>query len=176
MLVSGLAACGGASASVTASTAASAKGTPAPATTAAPAAASALPDHALRRTAVVATLNGGLGLFLQKVVVDDQPVMKNGRFYGFRVTALQDPPFWSGVDLRPGDVVTRVNGMPIEHPEEALEAFRSLGVASELRVAYERDGQPRELRFSIVDDGAPAPRGGGPRPDEPQKRADASAP
>jgi C-terminal processing protease CtpA/Prc len=136
----------------------------------------ALPDHALRRAAVMATLNGGLGLFLQKVMLDDQPVMKSGRFYGFRVTALQDPPFWSGVDLRPGDVITRVNGMPIEHPEEALEAFRSLGVASELRVAYERDGQARELRYSIVDDATPTPQGRGQHHDEPQKRADASAP
>ncbi len=151
MLVSGLAACGGASASVTARSAVSSKTTPPAAAPASPSPSpTALPDHALRRTAVMATLNGGLGLFLQKVMLDDQPVMKSGRFYGFRVTALQDPPFWSGVDLRPGDVVTRVNGMPIEHPEEALEAFRSLGVASELRVAYERDGQARELRYAIA--------------------------
>ena len=95
--------------------------------------------------------------------LDDQPVRRDGRFRGFRVVALADPGFWSGVDLRPGDVVTSVNGMPIEHPEEALEAFHALGIASELRVAYDRDGQPREIRYSILED-------------EPQKRADASAP
>jgi general secretion pathway protein C len=105
----------------------------------------------------------GLGYFLQKVVLDDQPVMLGGRFHGFRVAALRDSAFWRGVDVKPGDVITRVNGMPIEHPEEALEAFRSLEVASELRVEYERNGAPHELRYAIVDD-------------EPQKRADASAP
>ena len=59
--------------------------------------------------------------------------------------------------LKPGDVVTRIEGMPIEHPEEAIEAFNALQVASELRVDYERDGVARILRYRIVDDDAPAP-------------------
>jgi hypothetical protein len=120
-------------------------------------------DHTLRRSVVRSVVKGGLGLFLQRVTLDDQPVTKDGRFHGFRIAALPDAAFWRGVDLRPGDVIVRVNGMPIEHPEEALEAFHSLEVASELRVAYERDGEVRELDYRIVDD-------------EPQKRADASAP
>ena len=74
-----------------------------------------------------------------------------GKFHGFRIAALRDKPFWSGVDLAAGDVVTSVNGLPIEHPEQALTAFDSLDVASELRVAFERAGQPRELVYSIVD-------------------------
>jgi type II secretory pathway component PulC len=61
------------------------------------------------------------------------------------------------VDLRAGDVVTHINGFPIEHPEEALEAFKSLDVASELRVEYEREGVPHELRYAIVDDEAATP-------------------
>ncbi len=56
------------------------------------------------------------------------------------------------IDLKPGDVVTRIEGMPIEHPEEAIEAFHALEAASELRVDYERDGVPRTLRYQIVDD------------------------
>jgi type II secretory pathway component PulC len=120
-------------------------------------------DHALPRSVVRSVVKGGLGLFLQRVTLDDQPVMKAGRFRGFRIAALRDPGFWNGVDLQPGDVIMRVNGLPIEHPEEALEAFHSLETATELRVAYERDGQMHELKYGIVDD-------------EPQKRADASAP
>ena len=107
----------------------------------------------LRRSDVRRVVAGGLGAFLQRVAIDEHPVMAGGKFHGFRVAALSgDPEFWRGVDIRPGDVVTRVNGMPIEHPEEALEAFRSLDVASELRVDLERDGAPRSLRYAIVDD------------------------
>ncbi len=158
-LVSSVIACGGAAVTKTASTPVSQQ--PAPVQT--QSATAPMPEHAVRRTAVMRVLGGGLGLFLQKVTLEDQPVMKDGRFHGFRVATLSDPGFWTGVDLRPGDVVTSVNGMPIEHPEEALEAFKALGIASEVRIAYEREGQPRELRYTIVED-------------EPQKRADASAP
>ncbi len=130
---------------------------PATATTAtassAPPVQGALPANALRRSDVVRTVRAGLGTFLQRVELDDHPVFVAGKFHGFRIAALHgDPSFWSGVDLKPGDVVTQVNGFGIEHPEDALQAFNSLEVSSELRVAYERDGVPRELRYSIVED------------------------
>ena len=107
------------------------------------------------RSAVLAVVSDGLGAFLQRVDLDDQPVLVGGRFHGFRIAALRDGQswsgFWSGVDLKPGDVITSVNGFPIEHPEQAQTAFDSLEVASELRVSYERGGQGRALVYSIVD-------------------------
>jgi type II secretory pathway component PulC len=111
-----------------------------------------VPTSSVPRAAVHRVVAAGLGSFLQHVVVDEHPVMVGGKFHGFRVAQLTgDPAFWRGVDLKPGDVVTLVNGFPIERPEHALEAFRSLEVASELRVDYERDGQPRVLRYAITD-------------------------
>jgi type II secretory pathway component PulC len=116
--------------------------------------ASALPANAIARSSVQAVLSAGPGAFLQSVSIDEHPVFLGGKFHGFRIAALQGES-WRGIDLRPGDVVTRVNGFSIEHPEDAAEAFYSLRVASELRVEYERDGEPHELRFGIVDDGPP---------------------
>ncbi len=58
---------------------------------------------------------------------------------------------WNGVDLAPGDIVTSVNGRPIERPEQALTAFQSLAIAKELRIAYERGGARRELVYPIDD-------------------------
>jgi type II secretory pathway component PulC len=120
--------------------------------------ADTLAANALRRSAVQAVLSAGPGAFLQNLAIDDHPVFLQGKFHGFRIAALQGDA-WKGVDLRPGDVVTRVNGFSIEHPEEAAEAFYSLRVASELTVEYERDGEPREIRFAIVDDGPPLDAG-----------------
>jgi type II secretory pathway component PulC len=122
---------------------------PAPATTP----ASVPPDgHSLPRSAVREVVSQGLGAFLRRLELDDQPVRTGGRFRGFRIAQLRDDRFWNGVDLKPGDVVTAVNGFPIERPEQALTAFESLDVASELRITYDRDGQPRELEYAIVDD------------------------
>jgi general secretion pathway protein C len=113
---------------------------------------SEVPTSSLQRASVHKVVAAGLGSFLQHVVVDERPAMVGGKFHGFRIAQLTgDPAFWRGVDLKPGDVVTLVNGFPIERPEQALEAFRSLEVASELRVDYERDGQPRVLRYAIAD-------------------------
>jgi type II secretory pathway component PulC len=68
------------------------------------------------------------------------------------VKLRQGDPIWIGVDLAPSDVVTAVNGRPIERPEQALTAFQSLAVATELRVTYERDGARRELVYPIDDE------------------------
>jgi type II secretory pathway component PulC len=113
---------------------------------------SAVPGHTLARSAVRDVVARGLGAFLQRIELDDQPVRAGGRFRGFRVAQLHDSQFWGGVDLKPGDVITSVNGFPIERPEQALVAFESLEVASELRVAYDRDGQPHEIAYAIADD------------------------
>ncbi len=106
---------------------------------------------ALRRSDLDGVLAQGLGSFLQRVELDGRPVLaKGGAFRGFRIAALHGDAFWHGVDLKPGDVVTSVNGFPIERPEQAQVAFDSLQVSSELRVAYERNGSPRELVYTIV--------------------------
>ena len=103
----------------------------------------------LHRSAVKAGIVRGLGYFLQNVTVEDYPVMRGNKFYGFKVKAISAE---LGVDIQPGDVVTRVNGMSIEHPEDADAAMRSLEKASALKVDFERDGKPRTLELPITED------------------------
>jgi type II secretory pathway component PulC len=106
------------------------------------------PITQLKRAAVKTAIGQGLGVLLQNVQVDDYPAMKDGRFQGFKLKALN--PDWA-VDLRPGDVIMRVNGQSIEHPEEADAALRSLEKAASLKIDYEREGKPRSLEIPIVD-------------------------
>lgn len=107
------------------------------------------PAGSLWRDEVHATVDAGLGWFLQRVEVE--PAVEAGRFRGFRVVRLQPPEFWQGVDLRPGDVVLRVNGLPIERETQAYEAFQSLKRATELRIRLARGGTERDLVYRIVD-------------------------
>lgn len=124
---------------------------PSPQATAPTTTAAAVPPKttSLRRSDVKQQIAKGLGYFLQNVTVEDWPVMRNGKFYGFKIKTVNAE--W-GVDLRPGDVVTRVNGMPIEHPEEADAALRSLERAKALRVDFERSGKPSTLELPITED------------------------
>ena len=95
-------------------------------------------------------LDAGFPRFLQRV--ETEPHLADGQFIGFRLTSLfSDDERFAGLDLSPGDTVVRVNGQSIERPAEALAVWNGLRVASELVVEYLRDGQPRELRFTIVD-------------------------
>jgi type II secretory pathway component PulC len=106
------------------------------------------PITQLKRVEVKAAIDQGLGVLLQNIMVEDYPAMKEGRFYGFRLKAMN--PDWA-VDLRPGDVIVRVNGQTIEHPEDADAALRSLEKAKSLKIEYERDGKLRSLELPIVD-------------------------
>jgi S1-C subfamily serine protease len=92
------------------------------------------------------------------IELDEHPVLVNGKFHGFRITALRgDPGSWQGVDLRAGDVVTLVNGRSVERPQDAFDIFHGLEVAKELRVDFERDGGPRSFALPIIDDEPPSP-------------------
>lgn len=106
------------------------------------------PITSLKRAAVKETIAQGLGAFLQNVTVEDWPVMHDGKFHGFKIRTINAQ--W-GVDLKPGDVVTRVNGIVPERPEEADAALRSLEKAPALKVDFERDGKAKTLELPIVD-------------------------
>lgn len=102
------------------------------------------------RAHLAAVLEAGLGRFLQGV--ETEPELEDGRFVGFRIVSLYpDDERMRAVDLVPGDVVTSVNGLPIERPEQAQHVWGSLRVVSELLIDYRRDGAERQLRFAIVD-------------------------
>jgi hypothetical protein len=107
----------------------------------------------LQRAEVERVVDAGLGRFLAHVALE--PRLSAGKFSGWSIVALQPPELWQGIDLQPGDVVTRVNGMSIEREMEAYDAFQAVRQAPALEVTYLRQNQPRTLRFTIV--GAPSP-------------------
>src|SRR5688500_6473027 len=109
---------------------------------AAPKPASLPPGH-LSRGEVDSVLSRGPAWIFQRGKIEE--VLKDNKFVGWRVTEL--PEAWKGVDLKTGVVVTRVNGMTLERPEEVYTAWSSLNVASELKISYERDGGAREVVF-----------------------------
>ncbi|MEO6599816.1 MAG: serine protease [Polyangiaceae bacterium] len=106
------------------------------------------PQGALFRDDVNALIDQGFPQFLQRVEVE--PRLVEGQFRGWTIVNLSPSDFWSNVDLRPGDIVTRVNDLPIERETEAFDAFESLKGATDLRVTFQRDGKSRLLEYKIV--------------------------
>lgn len=112
--------------------------------------ASLPPGHLARADVDAVVMRNGPPWLLQRIDIEE--TLRDGKFVGWRL--LRMPPEWEGIDLKPGDVITRVNGMTIEKPEDLWTAWTSLVVATDLKVAYEREGAAREMVFHI--DGEPA--------------------
>jgi len=105
----------------------------------------------IARAELLPVLDEGLGRFLQNV--QTEPSFHKGAFVGFRIVSLfPGEPAFASLDLRPGDTVTRINGKPIERPEQAIAVWEELRTASDLVVDYQRDGEAHALRFAIVDE------------------------
>lgn len=126
---------------------------PATAKAAPPQPAAAVVGGTLQRADVERVVDAGLGRFLGHVVLE--PSLSAGKFSGWSIVELVPRALWGGVDLKPGDVVTKVNGMAIEREAQAFDAFQAVRQAPALEITYLRQNQPRTLRFTIV--GAPSP-------------------
>ena len=104
----------------------------------------------ISRHELVPVLDDGLGQYLRNV--ETEPAFHRGAFVGFRIVSLFPGELaYASIDLRPGDVVTRVNGQPIERPEQAVAVWEALRTASDLVVNYRRGDQEYALHFRIVD-------------------------
>ncbi|MDC3959052.1 serine protease [Polyangium jinanense] len=108
------------------------------------------PDKIERET-LKTVLPMGLPWLLRRVWPEE--VFRDGKFVGWRLVAI--PEEWTGLDVRPDDVVTRINGKTVETPEQLWDAWTSLATAPELRVTYERGAETKEIVLPIA--GAPAP-------------------
>jgi S1-C subfamily serine protease len=104
----------------------------------------------IARPALRAELSRGIGSFLQQVRTE--PAFSRGRFAGWRVLDLFSRRSDVHVKvLRPGDTVARVNGRPVERPEDLVALWSSLGSASELVLDIQRAGHASKLRYTIAD-------------------------
>jgi hypothetical protein len=112
----------------------------------------AIPEGQIRREDVLAVIGDGPPAFLQRVEVEPA-IEHDGRFRGWRVIAIRDQDLAAG-DIKPGDVILRVNGQPIENPFQFFDVFQSLAFAPELRLSVDRPGGPQELHYAINDDPA----------------------
>ena len=121
-------------------------GDPAPAMPATPQKPFVVKD--LKRQDVKVAIQRGPGSFLQNVALDENVVMINGKFHGWVLRGINE--LWI-IDLNPGDVITKVNGVVPEKPDDAITALQSLEKAKSLKVEYERDGKPRTLELPIID-------------------------
>ncbi len=95
------------------------------------------------RDALVNDPNSVMGL------INVRPYQKDGQLKGYRLRPGKDRALLRRFGLRSGDVVTAVNGVPMNNPVKALEVLRDISSASQLTVDIERNGTPQSFTFQI---------------------------
>lgn len=77
------------------------------------------------------------------------PVLDGGRMTGVRLSTGTDASLMSQIGLRPGDVVTAVNGAPVDSLARGQQIIEGLRNASSARVTVLRDGRPADITISL---------------------------
>lgn len=77
------------------------------------------------------------------------PAREDGRFVGFRLQPGREPGVLDQLGLRPGDVVTSINGVQIDNPAKGMQAMRELGDGEDINVTLLRDGEEMSLNFQL---------------------------
>jgi general secretion pathway protein C len=83
-------------------------------------------------------------------IIRPQPVFKDGRQLGYRVYPGRQRQQFAQLGLRPGDLVTQINGMGLDDPARGMEIFRSLADASSVTVTVDRNGEIETLTLNTA--------------------------
>jgi type II secretion system protein C len=77
------------------------------------------------------------------------PVQQNGKNIGFKLKALRGENLLDKLSFQDSDVFTRINGIGLDKPFQALEALRSLTTANSVSVTILRNGREQTFDFSL---------------------------
>jgi general secretion pathway protein C len=81
-------------------------------------------------------------------ILRPQPVFANGQQRGYRVYPGRNRQQFTKLGLRPGDLVTAINGMPLDDPARGMEIMESMNSATEVTVTVERNGQSTQITIN----------------------------
>ena len=82
-------------------------------------------------------------------IISPRPYYVGGQQRGYRVYPGKDRRQFTKLGLRPGDIVTEINGTPLTNPTQGAQIFNSLGDAQSVSVTLERNGKPQTLTLDV---------------------------
>lgn len=77
------------------------------------------------------------------------PVMENGRMAGVRLSVGRDSDLLTRAGLRPNDIITAVNGIPLDGPQRSAELMATLKDARSAQITVRRDGKDTQLTIGL---------------------------
>ena len=78
-----------------------------------------------------------------------RPHIEDGRPVGISITRIKPNAIFRRMRLRNGDIITGVNGQPIESIEDAIAILENFMTSSEIQVDIKRRGRKQRLSYQI---------------------------
>jgi general secretion pathway protein C len=83
-------------------------------------------------------------------IMRPEPVFAGGKQQGFRVYPGRDAEAFIRLGLRPGDLVTAIDGTPLDDPSRGEQIMSTLGTSSEAHITVLRNGQQQDLTLDLA--------------------------
>jgi general secretion pathway protein C len=81
-----------------------------------------------------------------------QAVLQQGALQGYRIFpgVRSDPAGFAQLGLRAGDLITAVNGTPLDDPNRSLDILQTLSAASSAEVTIVRQGVQQDISLNLA--------------------------
>ena len=81
-------------------------------------------------------------------ILRPQPVFANGQQRGYRVYPGRNRQQFHRLGLLPGDLVTAINGTPLDDPARGMEIMQTMNSATDVTISVERNGQSTQISIN----------------------------
>jgi general secretion pathway protein C len=81
-------------------------------------------------------------------ILRPQPVFANGQQRGYRVYPGRNRQQFNKLGLLPGDMVTAINGTPLDDPARGMEILSTMNSAASVTVSVERNGETVQVNIN----------------------------
>lgn len=78
-----------------------------------------------------------------------QPARRNGQLHGYRIYPGRNRELFKEAGLRPGDIVTSINGVNLDDPSKSLQLLGDLSQAQNLNLQVERGGRTQSMSVTL---------------------------
>ncbi len=79
-----------------------------------------------------------------------------GKLRGFRAYPGRNRAIFNKLGLKPGDLVTAINGTMLDDPQHSQEVFNTIQTSDHVTVTIERGGQKQDIALNIAQEAAQA--------------------
>ena len=76
-------------------------------------------------------------------------VKENGRQIGYRLQPQKQGSLLADVGIQPNDVITQINGIKLDKPQNGISALRKLSTAKNLSIMVKRNGAEMPINISL---------------------------